>query len=162
MGGAWWRFQIPNFPQIPKISQQIWIETLQNFLKKWNFSNFFPGCFPPLPSPCLVNFFIWLSQLAFRGGRSCLGRASVNQVGRENRAYEKIIFWMQETNPWFHRSSSSDRARLPSEVWAVQKRVNLEDLVESFPTKNFLQILASIQKRRTSPLKFDHLAEKSE
>ena len=47
------------------------------------------------------------------------------------------------------------------EVWAVQKHVNLVDLVKSFPTNIFLQNLASIQQR-TSLLKFDHLAEKSE
>ena len=46
------------------------------------------------------------------------------------------------------------------EVWAVQKHVNLVDLVKSFPTNIFLQNLASIQKR-TSPVKFAHLAEKS-
>ena len=43
----------------------------------------------------------------------------------------------------------------------MQKHVNLVDLVKSFPTNIFLQILASIQKR-TSPIKFAHLAEKSE
>ena len=43
----------------------------------------------------------------------------------------------------------------------MQKHVNLVDLVKSFPTTIFLQNLASIQKR-TSPLKFAHLAEKSE
>ena len=43
----------------------------------------------------------------------------------------------------------------------MQKHVNLVDLVKSFPTNIFLEILASIQKR-TSPLKFDHLAEKSD
>ena len=43
----------------------------------------------------------------------------------------------------------------------MQKHVNLADLVKSFPTNIFLQNLASIQKR-TSPIKFDHLAEKSE
>ena len=43
----------------------------------------------------------------------------------------------------------------------MQKHVNLVDLVKSFPTNIFLQNLASIQ-RRTSPLKFAHLAEKSE
>ena len=43
----------------------------------------------------------------------------------------------------------------------MQKHVNLVDLVESFPTNIFLQNLASIQKR-TSPVKFAHLAEKSE
>ena len=47
------------------------------------------------------------------------------------------------------------------EVWAEQKHVNLADLVKSFPTNVFLQKLASIQKR-TSPVKFDHLHEKSE
>ena len=47
------------------------------------------------------------------------------------------------------------------EVWAVQKHVNLVDLVKSFPTNIFLQNLAPIQKR-TSPIKFAHLAEKSE
>ena len=47
------------------------------------------------------------------------------------------------------------------EVWAVQKHVNLVDLVKSFPTNIYLQNLASIQKR-TSPVKFAHLAEKSE
>ena len=47
------------------------------------------------------------------------------------------------------------------EVGAVQKHVNLVDLVTSFPTKIFLQNLASIQKR-TSPIKFAHLAQKSE
>ena len=43
----------------------------------------------------------------------------------------------------------------------MQKHVNLVDLVKSFPTNIFLQNLASIQKR-TSPIKFDHLAEKSD
>ena len=43
----------------------------------------------------------------------------------------------------------------------MQKHVNLVDLVKSFPTNIFLQNLASIQKR-TSPTKFDHLAEKSD
>ena len=43
----------------------------------------------------------------------------------------------------------------------MQKHVNLVDLVKSFPTNIFLQNLASIQKR-TSPVKFAHMAEKSE
>ena len=43
----------------------------------------------------------------------------------------------------------------------MQQHVNLVDLVKSFPTNIFLQNLASIQKR-TRPIKFDHLAEKSE
>ena len=43
----------------------------------------------------------------------------------------------------------------------MQKHVNLVDLVKSFPTNIFLQNLVSIQKR-TSPLKFAHLAEKLE
>ena len=43
----------------------------------------------------------------------------------------------------------------------MQKHVNLVDLVKSFPTNIFLQNLASIQQR-TSPLKFAHLAKKSE
>ena len=43
----------------------------------------------------------------------------------------------------------------------MQKHVHLVDLVKSFPTNIFLQNLASIQKR-TSPIKFDHLAKKSE
>ena len=43
----------------------------------------------------------------------------------------------------------------------MQKHVNLVDLVKSFPTNIFLQNLASIQKR-TSPIQFAHLAEKSE
>ena len=43
---------------------------------------------------------------------------------------------------------------------AVQKCDNLVDLVKSFPTNIYLQTLASIQKR-TSPVKFAHLAEKS-
>ena len=43
----------------------------------------------------------------------------------------------------------------------MQKHVNLVDLVKSFPTNILLQKLASIQKR-TSPVKFAHLAEKSE
>ena len=43
----------------------------------------------------------------------------------------------------------------------MQKHVNLVDLVKSFPTNIFLQNLASIQKR-TSPIKFSNLAEKSE
>ena len=47
------------------------------------------------------------------------------------------------------------------EVWAVQKHVNLVDLVKSFPTSIFAQNFASIQQR-TSFIKFDHLAEKSE
>ena len=42
----------------------------------------------------------------------------------------------------------------------MQKHVNLVDLVQSFPTNIYLQNLASIQKR-TSPIKFAHLAEKS-
>ena len=42
----------------------------------------------------------------------------------------------------------------------MQKHVNLVDLVKSFPTNIYLQHLASIQKR-TSPVKFAHLAEKS-
>ena len=42
----------------------------------------------------------------------------------------------------------------------MQKHVNLVDLVKSFPTNIFLQNLASIQKR-TKPVKFVHLAEKS-
>ena len=43
----------------------------------------------------------------------------------------------------------------------MQKHVNLVDLVKSFPTNIFLQNFASIQKR-TNPIKFAHLAEKSE
>ena len=43
----------------------------------------------------------------------------------------------------------------------MQKHVNLVDLVKSFPTNIFLQNLASIQKR-TSPIKFAHLAEESD
>ena len=43
----------------------------------------------------------------------------------------------------------------------MQKHVNLVDLVKSFPTNIYLQNLASIQKR-TSTVKFVHLAEKSE
>ena len=43
----------------------------------------------------------------------------------------------------------------------MQKHVNLVDLVKSFPTNILLQNLASIQKR-TSPIKFAYLAEKSE
>ena len=43
----------------------------------------------------------------------------------------------------------------------MQEHVNLVDLVKSFPTNILLQNLASIQKR-TSPLKFGHLAGKSE
>ena len=42
----------------------------------------------------------------------------------------------------------------------MQKHVNLVDLVKSFPTNIYLQNLASIQKR-TSPVKYAHLAEKS-
>ena len=42
----------------------------------------------------------------------------------------------------------------------MQKHVNLVDLVKSFPMNIYLQNLASIEKR-TSPLKFAHLAEKS-
>ena len=42
----------------------------------------------------------------------------------------------------------------------MQKHVNLVDLVKSFPTNIYLQNLASIQKR-TSTVKFAHLAEKS-
>ena len=42
----------------------------------------------------------------------------------------------------------------------MQKHVNLVDLVKSFPTNIYLQNLASIQKR-TSPVRFAHLAEKS-
>ena len=43
----------------------------------------------------------------------------------------------------------------------MQRHVNLVDFVKSFPTSIFLQNLASIQKRK-SPIKFAHLAEKSE
>ena len=43
----------------------------------------------------------------------------------------------------------------------MQKHVNLVDLVKSVPTNIFLKNLASIQKR-TSSVKFAHLAEKSE
>ena len=43
----------------------------------------------------------------------------------------------------------------------MQKHVNLVDLVKGFPTNIYLQNLASIQKR-TSPMKFAHLAEESE
>ena len=43
----------------------------------------------------------------------------------------------------------------------MQKHVNLVDLAKSFPTNIYLQNLASIQKR-TSPVKFAHLAEESE
>ena len=43
----------------------------------------------------------------------------------------------------------------------MQKHVNLVDLVKSFPTNILLQNLASIQPR-TRPIKFVHLAEKSE
>ena len=43
----------------------------------------------------------------------------------------------------------------------MQKHVNLLDLVKSFPTNIFLQNLASVQKR-TNPIKFGNLAEKSE
>ena len=42
----------------------------------------------------------------------------------------------------------------------MQKHVNLVDFVKSFPTNIYLQNLASIQKR-TSSVKFAHLAEKS-
>ena len=42
----------------------------------------------------------------------------------------------------------------------MQKHVNFVDLVKSFPTNIYLQNLASIQKR-TSPVEFAHLAEKS-
>ena len=42
----------------------------------------------------------------------------------------------------------------------MQKHVNLVDLVKSFPTNILLQNLASIQKR-TRPVKFAHLSEKS-
>ena len=49
----------------------------------------------------------------------------------------------------------------------MQKHANLVDLVISFPTNIFLQNLASEQnlasiQKRTSPIKFAHLAEKSE
>ena len=43
----------------------------------------------------------------------------------------------------------------------MQRHVNLVDLVKSFATNIFLRNLASIQKR-TIPIKFAHLAEKSE
>ena len=42
----------------------------------------------------------------------------------------------------------------------MQTYIHLVDLVKSFPTNIYLQNLASIQKR-TSPVKFAHLAEKS-
>ena len=43
----------------------------------------------------------------------------------------------------------------------MQKHVNLVDLVQSFATNIYLQNLASMQKR-TSTIKFAHLAEKFE
>ena len=43
----------------------------------------------------------------------------------------------------------------------MQKHVNLVDLVKSFPTNIYLQNLAAIQKR-TSPIKFAHLAKESD
>ena len=43
----------------------------------------------------------------------------------------------------------------------MQKHANILDLVKSFPTNILLQNLASIQKR-TGPVKFAHLDEKSE
>ena len=43
----------------------------------------------------------------------------------------------------------------------MQKHVNLVGLVKSFPTNIYLQNLASMETR-TSPVKFAHLAEKSE
>ena len=43
----------------------------------------------------------------------------------------------------------------------MQKYANLVDLIKSFPTSIYLQKSASIQPR-TSPLKFAHLAAKSE
>ena len=43
----------------------------------------------------------------------------------------------------------------------MQKHINLVDLVRSFPTNIYLQNVASMQKI-TSPIKFAHLAEKSE
>ena len=43
----------------------------------------------------------------------------------------------------------------------MQRIANLVDLEKCFPMSIWLQILASIQKR-TSPIKFAHLAEKSE
>ena len=43
----------------------------------------------------------------------------------------------------------------------MQKHVNLVDLVKSFPTNIYFQNLAPIQKS-TSPVKFAHLAKKSE
>ena len=43
----------------------------------------------------------------------------------------------------------------------MQKHANIVDLVKSFRTNILLQNLASMQKR-TSPLKFDYLADKSE
>ena len=42
----------------------------------------------------------------------------------------------------------------------MQKNVNLVDLAKSFPTNIYLQNLASIEKR-TSPVKFANLDEKS-
>ena len=42
----------------------------------------------------------------------------------------------------------------------MQKIVNLVNLVKSFPTHIMLQNLASMEKR-TSPVKFAHLVEKS-
>ena len=46
------------------------------------------------------------------------------------------------------------------EIAELCKGVHSVDLGESFPTNIYLQNLASIQKR-TSPMKFDHFAEKS-
>ena len=45
-----------------------------------------------------------------------------------------------------------------SVLFSQKTHVNLVDIVKSFPTNIWLQNLASIQKR-TSPIKFAHLAE---
>ena len=62
---------------------------------------------------------------------------------RPEDACQKRFSWFSDWNP------------------KAQKHVNLVDLVKSFPTNILLQNLASMQKR-TSPIKFAHLAEKSE
>ena len=67
------------------------------------------------------------------------------------RKIQKEIHW-NRCEKWRIWLNNSKNFSWNIEVWAVQKHVNLVDLVKSFPTNIFLQNLVSIQPI-TSPIK---------
>ena len=88
--------------------------------------------------------------------RSLLYRRQILQVNIRWKALDeiyKIYMLFAPLRPQYFRTFSSNVFFAP--------RINLVDLVKSFPTNIFLQNLASIQQR-TSLIKFDHSTEKSE